>query len=50
LKIGFETNKMKIEDADVIDAMSSLTQKEFAYQAALSATSKVMGLSILDYL
>ncbi|MFK5954413.1 MAG: flagellar hook-associated protein FlgL [Desulfobacterium sp.] len=38
-----------IEDADITEAITNLQQKQLAYQAALSASAKVMELSLLDY-
>ena len=40
----------KIEDADITEAIMDLKAKEFAYQAALASSAKVMGLSLIDYL
>ncbi len=50
LKLSYETNRMKIEDADVIETFTLLQQKQFAYEAALSSTSKILGLSLLNYI
>ncbi len=50
LKLSYEINRMEIEDADAIETISMLQQKQFAYQAALSATSKVLELSLLNYM
>jgi flagellin-like hook-associated protein FlgL len=35
---------------DVETAMTELTNRQIAYQAALLATAKVTGLSLVDYL
>jgi len=40
----------KIEDADITEAIINLKEKELAYQAALASSSKVMRLSLVDYL
>jgi flagellar hook-associated protein 3 FlgL len=40
----------RYEDADAIEAFNAIVQQETAFQAALSVTSKVSQLSILDYL
>ncbi|MDY7037266.1 MAG: flagellar hook-associated protein FlgL [Thermodesulfobacteriota bacterium] len=40
----------KIEDADITEAIINLKEKEMAYQAALASSSKVMSLSLVDYL
>jgi flagellin-like hook-associated protein FlgL len=37
-------------DTDVVEAVNLLSTKEAAYQAALLASSKVMNLSLMDYL
>lgn len=50
LKLSYETNRMDIEDADVIETFSRLQQKQFAYQAALNSTAKILGMSLLDYM
>ncbi len=50
LKLSYETNRMVIEDADVFETFSLLQQKQFAYEAALSSTSKVLGVSLLNYI
>lgn len=38
------------EDANMVDAITGLTQAETAYKAALGATSTIARLSLLDYL
>jgi flagellar hook-associated protein 3 FlgL len=40
----------QIEDADITEAIIDLESKELAYQACLASSSKVMELSLLDYL
>ncbi|MDR2550740.1 MAG: flagellar hook-associated protein FlgL [Desulfobulbus sp.] len=40
----------RYEDANAIEAFNNILQQETAFQAALSVTSKVSQLSILDYL
>jgi|YelNatPaOPRAMG01_1025707.scaffolds.fasta_scaffold00986_25 flagellin-like hook-associated protein FlgL len=37
-------------DTDLVEAVNLLKTKENAYQAALLASSKIMGLSLMDYL
>jgi len=39
-----------IEDADIAEAILDLQAKELAYQAALSSASKVLQMSLLDYM
>jgi flagellar hook-associated protein 3 FlgL len=46
-----ETEKLSaVEDADIIEAITRLEQMQLSYQAALSSSSKVMSMSLLDYL
>ncbi|MBU0699065.1 MAG: flagellar hook-associated protein FlgL [Pseudomonadota bacterium] len=40
----------KIEDADIAEAIMNLKAIEFAYQATLASSAKVMTLSLADYL
>ncbi len=40
----------KIEDADIAEAIMNLKSVEFAYQATLASSSRVMELSLVDYL
>ncbi len=50
LKLSYETNRMELEDTNMIEAFSMLELKTFAYQAALSSTTKILGMSIMDYM
>lgn len=50
LKSNLTTFKSDLQDVDVEAAMTELTNRQVAYQAALLATSKVTGLSLVDYL
>lgn len=50
LGINEEANRMKLEDADIVDAISKLQLKQFAYQAALNSSAKAMKISLLDFL
>lgn len=50
LNISYESTKMKLEDADMVQEITKLSQKEFAYNAAMSSTAKVLRMSLLDYL
>ena len=46
-----ETERLSgIEDADITEAITNLQQKQLVYQAALASSSKVMELSLVDYL
>lgn len=47
----YNTDRLsQIEDADITEAIIDLESKELAYQACLASSSKVMELSLLDYL
>jgi flagellar hook-associated protein 3 len=50
LNLSYTTQKSTIEDADIIEAISTLASKQSAYQAALSSTAKIMKLSLIDYM
>jgi flagellar hook-associated protein 3 FlgL len=50
LKTSLTTFKSNLEDVDVEKAMTELTTRQVAYQAALLATSKVTSLNLTDYL
>ena len=42
--------KSKTEDVDLESAITELMTRQTAYQAAMLATSKVLGTSLTDYL
>ncbi len=50
LKLSLNENRMEIEDADIIEAISNFQAQFTAYEAALSSTSKILDLSLLKYL
>ena len=50
LKNNITTFKSNLEDVDIETAMTELTNRQVAYQAALLATTKVTGLNLVDYL
>jgi len=50
LKLNYQAQKAEIEEVDIIEAITRLQAKENAYQAALASTSRVMNLSLVDYL
>ena len=50
LKISTQENLSEVQDTDLIEALMNMKSKEVAYQAALSAASKTMQLSLVDYL
>jgi len=46
-----ETERLSgIENVDITEAITNLKQKQLVYQAALASSSKVMELSLVDYL
>ena len=49
-KTNLTTFKSDLEDVDIETAVTELTSRQTAYQAAMLATSKVLGLSLTDYL
>jgi flagellar hook-associated protein 3 FlgL len=49
-KTNLTTFKSNLEDIDIETAVTELTSRQMAYQAAMLATSKVMGLTLTDYL
>jgi flagellar hook-associated protein 3 FlgL len=50
LKLGYTERKSRIEDCDLAEAIMNLKSKEVAYQAALASSSRVMQLSLVNYL
>jgi flagellar hook-associated protein 3 FlgL len=50
VKIDLKMILSRYEDADIIETLTSLTQQETAFEAALNVTAKVSKLSILNYL
>jgi flagellar hook-associated protein 3 FlgL len=50
LKIANTERMSHIEDADMAEAIIDLNEREVAYQAALASSSKVVELSLVDYL
>jgi flagellar hook-associated protein 3 FlgL len=50
LDLTYTDRKSSIEDADLAEAVMHLKSKELAYQAALASSSKVLGLSLVNYL
>jgi len=49
-QLSLTERKSMIEDADIIEAIMNLTAIQTAYEASLSSTSKIIGLSLVDYL
>jgi len=50
LQLTYSERKSDLEDADMAEAIMELTAKQTAYQAALASSSKVMKLSLVNYL
>jgi flagellar hook-associated protein 3 FlgL len=50
LKLTYTDRKSQLEDADVSDAIIDLNSKQLAYNAALTSASKVMELSLVDFM
>lgn len=50
LDLTYTDRMCSLEDADIAEAIMDLKGKELAYQAALSSSSKIMSLSLVDYL
>ncbi len=50
LKIDVEKSRSSIQDADVFDAASRLTQLETNFQATLAAGVRISNLSLLDFI
>jgi flagellar hook-associated protein 3 FlgL len=49
VKIDLQQVLSRYQDADAIETFNAIMQQETAFQAALSITSKVSQISILDY-
>jgi flagellar hook-associated protein 3 FlgL len=49
-KANLTTFKSSLEEIDLETAVTELTNRQVAYQAAMLATTKVMGLTLTDYL
>jgi flagellar hook-associated protein 3 FlgL len=50
LSVNLKTLISSLEDIDATEAIANFTEAEAAYQTSLEATSRVVGLSLLDYL
>jgi flagellar hook-associated protein 3 FlgL len=50
LKLNYTDRKSSLEDADIAQAVIDLNAKQLAYNAALTSASKVMQLSLVDFL
>ncbi len=49
-KLTITERKSMIEDADVVESIMDLKSIQTAYEASLSSTSKIINLSLVDYL
>lgn len=49
-KVSLESIRSGIEDADLSEAITKLTQQQTAYQASLGAAAKISNVSLLDFL
>jgi len=50
LEINLRTFKSDLEEVDLEKAITDLVGRQTAYQAAMMATSRVMGMTMMDYL
>jgi flagellar hook-associated protein 3 FlgL len=50
LELKSETDLSDIQDADIVEAATMLTQKQILLEAAFQATSMVSNLNLMDYL
>jgi flagellar hook-associated protein 3 len=50
LAVSLSEKRSQLEDVDVIEAISNLQAIQYAYEAALGASAKVMRTSLVDYL
>lgn len=50
LKLSYTNRKAEMEEADITEAIMTLKAKEFAYNAALASSTKVIQLSLMNYI
>lgn len=50
LTLSHDTNRSKLEDTDVVRAISDLKFKQFGYESSLASTSRILNTSLLNYL
>ena len=50
LDLSYRENLAEVEEADIVEAISKLKATELAYQAALTSSSKLMNISLVDYM
>ena len=46
---AFESRLSAVQDADLTQLMVDLTKHQYAYQSVLATTSKILGMSLLNY-
>jgi flagellar hook-associated protein 3 FlgL len=49
-EVTFAEQKSNLEDADLAEAATDLALRQTAYEAVLSATSKIISMSLVDYM
>jgi flagellar hook-associated protein 3 FlgL len=50
LKLNQEERMSTIEDVDIAELMTDLNKQEIIYQAVLTSSSRIMKMSLLDYI
>lgn len=50
ITLNLKERRSMIEDADMVESIMNLQNIEAAYQAALASTSKILSISLVDYL
>jgi flagellar hook-associated protein 3 FlgL len=50
LKAAYTTQRSDLAEVDMEQAITEMMQRQMAYQAAMLASSKIMGLSLADYI
>lgn len=50
LSLSHDANRSKLEDTDVVRAISDLRLKQFGYESSLASTSRILNTSLLNYL
>ncbi|MBI4805094.1 MAG: flagellar hook-associated protein FlgL [Desulfovibrio sp.] len=50
LRDNAETNLSAVEDADITQVLIDLSKYQYTYQSVLASSTKIMGMSLLDYI
>jgi flagellar hook-associated protein 3 FlgL len=50
LRDNAETNLSAVEDADITQLLIDLSKYQYTYQSVLASSTKIMGMSLLDYI